>query len=128
MNLPFVSTETPKEERRAITEEARKKLVSEMVANEPKGWRPPSNLAPTQYAEAWANEILPQAANAPARLEFRAVKPKMDAKGRTLAMGVAEDKPMPDGVPYHEWAARITRDNLHKAGWRLGDLLEKALK
>jgi hypothetical protein len=118
----------PKEERRAITDEGRKKLVGEMVANEPKAWRPPANLTATQYAEHWANEIMPQAVEAHARLEFRGVKPKQDDEGRTLAVGVAEEKAMPDGVPYHEWAAAVTRDNLHKAGWRLADLLDKALK
>jgi hypothetical protein len=35
----------PKEERRAITEEARAKLVAEMVANEPKAWRLASDLS-----------------------------------------------------------------------------------
>lgn len=128
LNLPFVSKEMPKEERRAITEEGRKKLVSDMVASEPKGWRPAAGLAPTQYAESWANEILPQAIEAHARLEFRGVKPTVDAKGRTLAVGVALDKAAPDATPYHEWAAAVTRENLHKAGWRLADLLEKSLK
>ena len=128
LNLPFVPKEMPKEERRAITEEARKKLVAEMVSNEPKTWRPAADLKPAEYAESWANEILPQAVEAHARLEFRGVKPKMDAKGRTLAVGVALEKAMPDSVPYHEWAAGVARENLHKAGWRLADLLEKALK
>ena len=128
LSLPVVPKETPKEERRAIMDEARKKLVAGWAAEEPKGWRPPENLAPTQYAEAWANEILPLAVAAHARLEFRGVRPKLDEKGRTLAVGVAEEKPMPDGVPYHEWAAAVTRENLHKAGWRLADLLSKALQ
>ena len=128
LSLPLVAKTTPKDERRAIVEEARKKLVDDWVATEPKNWRPPSNLAPTQYPEAWANEILPLAAEAHQRLEFRNVRPKEDDKGRTLAVGVAEEKVMPDGVPYHEWAAAVTRDNLHKAGWRLADLLEKTLK
>lgn len=128
LSLPFVAKGTAKEERRAVLGEARKKLVAEWTTNEPKGWRPPPNLAPTQYAEHWANEILPLAIEAHERLEFRGVKPKQDEKGRTLAVGVAEEKAMPDGVPYHEWAASMTRDNLHKAGWRLADLLEKSMK
>ena len=128
LSLPFVPKGTPKEERRATMDEARKKLVDEWLANEPKGWRAPSNLQPTEYAEFWANEILPLAVEAHARLEFRGVRPKQDDKGRTLAVGVAEEKAMPDGVPYHEWAAAVTRENLHKAGWRLADLLEKSLK
>ena len=128
MSLPRVPKGTPKEERREIMNEVRKKLVDEWVANEPKDWRPPDNLQPTEYAEAWANEILPLAIEAHARLEMRGVRPKVDDKGRTLATGVAEEKAMPDGVPYHEWAANVTRENLHKAGWRLAYLLEKSLK
>ena len=128
MSLPRVPKGTPKEERREIMNEARTKLVDEWVANEPKDWRPPDDLEPTEYAELWANEILPLAIEAHARLEMRGVRPKVDDKGRTLATGVAEEKPMPDGVPYHEWAAQVTRENLHKAGWRLAYLLEKSLK
>ena len=128
LSLPFIAKGTPKEERRAITDEARKKLVEGWATNEPKGWRPPPNLQPTDYAEFWANEILPLAIEAHERLEWRGVRPKLDEKGRTLAHGVAEEKAMPDGVPYHEWAAAVTRENLHKAGWRLADLLEKSLK
>lgn len=124
LNLPFV----PKEDRRAIIDEARAKLVAAMAANEPNAWRLAPDLQPTQYAEAWANEILPHAAEAHTRLEFRGVRPKQDDKGRTLAVGVAEEKAMPDGIRYYEWAARVTRENLHKAGWRLADLLEKALE
>jgi hypothetical protein len=128
MSLPFIAKGTPKEERRAITDEARRKLVAEWVATEPKAWRTPANLQPTQYAEAWANEILPLAVEAHARLDFRNVRPQVDEKGRTLAVGIAHEKPMADGVPYHDWAAAVTRENLHKAGWRLADLLEKSLK
>ena len=128
MSLPHVPKGTAKEERRAIMDEARKKLVADWVANEPKDWRPPANLQPTEYAEAWANEILPLAIEAHARLEMRGVRPKVDDKGRTLASGVAVEKAMPDGLPYHEWAAKVTRENLHKAGWRLAYLLEKSLK
>ena len=128
LSLPFIPKGTPKEERRATSDEARKKLVDEWIAREPNGWRLPQNLEPTQYAEAWANEILPLAVEAHERLEFRGVRPKLDEKGRTLAVGVAEEKAMPDGVPYHEWAAAVTLENLHKAGWRLADLLEKSLK
>ena len=34
---------------------------------------------------------------------------------------------MPDGVSYHDWSARIVRDELHRAGWRLADLMEKSV-
>ncbi|HSH38346.1 MAG TPA: hypothetical protein VK993_06145 [Chthoniobacterales bacterium] len=75
-----------------------------------------------------SDEILPLPIEAHARLDFRRVRPQQDEKGRTLAIGVAEEKAVPDAISYHEWAAAVTRENLHKAGWRLADILEKALK
>ena len=128
LNLPQVDKTLEKEERRRITDEARAQLVREFVATEPAGWRLPPNVALKEYAETWANEILPLAIEAHERLDFQHVRPKLDDKGRTLATGPVQEKAAPDGVPYHEWAARVTRDNLHKAGWRLADLIEKALQ
>jgi hypothetical protein len=128
LNLPQVSKEMEKTERRSITDEARGALVQEFLGTEPAGWRMPADLALKDYAENWANEILPLAVEAHARLDFQNVRPKEDEKGRTLATGSVQEKAAPDGVPYHDWAARVTRTNLHKAGWRLADLLEKALQ
>ena len=128
LNLPQVSKELEKEERREITNEARAAVVREMVATEPAGWRLPADVALKDYAEHWANEILPVAAEAHERLDFQNVRPKLDEKGRMLASGSVQEKAAADGVPYHEWAARVTREELHKAGWRLADLLEKALQ
>jgi hypothetical protein len=128
LNLPQVQKELEKAERKGIADEARAKLVQEFVATEPAAWRLPANVAPKDYAENWANEILPLAVQAHERLDFQNVRPKLDEKGRMLASGTVQEKAAPDGVPYHEWAARVTRENLHKAGWRLADLLEKALQ
>jgi hypothetical protein len=86
----------------------------------------PSNVSIDSYAEIWADEILPIAREAHARLEFRNVKPLLD-DGRAVAAGAAIEKQTPDQTLYRTWAASITRDELHKAGWRLADLLEKIL-
>lgn len=126
LNLPKVSKEMPKEERRAITTEGRRTLVREFALQEPKNWRLPADVSLTDYGETWANEILPLAEAAHSRLNLRNVRPEVDKKGRTLAMGVAEEKS--SDVPYHEWAAGVARERLHVAGWRLADLLEKALQ
>lgn len=125
--LPQVSKEMPKEERKAITDEGRKKLILEGAAQEPKDWRLPASVPVVDYGEAWANQMLPLADKAHERLNFMGVRPRLDEKGRTLAVGVAIDKP-PDGVAYHDWAAGVAREQLHKAGWRLADLLEKSLQ
>jgi hypothetical protein len=42
-------------------------------------------------------------------------------------MGEAIEKPMSGQTLYRTWATGIVRDELHKAGWRLADLLQKIL-
>jgi hypothetical protein len=42
--------------------------------------------------------------------------------------GIARERPMPDHVPYADWSVKIVRDELHKAGWRLADLLTRAVE
>jgi hypothetical protein len=74
----------------------------------------------------WADEILPIAREAHARLEFRNVKPLLEGD-RVVATGEAIEKSAGDHGLYRTWATNIVRDELHKAGWRLADLLEKIL-
>ncbi len=125
-NLPEFPT-LEKKERKAKMDEARRALVLEMAKIPPPDWQ----LAPTvkleDYPEHWADEILPVAREAHERLVFSGVRPQTD-QGETFAIGAADERKMPDGLPYHEWSAKIVREELHKAGWRLADLLEQALK
>jgi hypothetical protein len=125
--LPELPDTMPKEERRAKTDAARDELVRSMATQEPKGWR----LAPTtdvkDYGEAWADEILPIAREAHERLQISNVHPKQE-EDRVFAEGIAQEKPAPDHVSYSQWASNVVRDELHKAGWRLADLLEKTVK
>ena len=104
----------------------RKQLVRELATHEPMGWRMPMNMDITNYAEAWANEILPIAREAHERLQFTNVHPQQE-KGRVVAAGEANEKPQPDQISYRAWAANVVREELHKAGWRLADLLQKTL-
>ena len=101
-------------------------LAHEMATQEPRNWRMPPNIPVSRYAEIWADEILPIAREAHARLEFRNVKPSLDGD-RIVAAGEAIEKPEPDHPLYRTWATSVVRDELHKAGWRLADLLEKVL-
>jgi hypothetical protein len=48
--------------------------------------------------------------------------------GSVVAAGIAEEKKSADGVSYYDWSGRVVRGELHKAGWRLADLLEQALR
>ncbi|MGI8436561.1 MAG: S1/P1 nuclease [Chthoniobacterales bacterium] len=125
-NLPDFSR-LPKDERRAKMEEARKALVQQMAHNEPKNWQLSAEVKVEDYPEKWANEILPIAREAHERLLFSDVHPKQDEP--TVAVtGAAEEKPMPDGASYYDWSAKVVREELHLAGWRLADLLQKALQ
>jgi hypothetical protein len=104
----------------------KQRLVHEMATLEPRNWQMPSNASIESYAEIWADEILPIAREAHARLEFRNVKPLLDGD-RVVAMGEAIEKPTSGRTLYRAWATGIVRDELHKAGWRLADLLQKIL-
>lgn len=125
-NLPPLPDNLLKEERRAQNDAAEAALVRDFTTHEPGGWRLPTATPLTGYAEAWANEILPVARQAHERLTFSEVRP-LDQGDRVVANGKAGERPAPDGVPYRDWAARTVRGKLHAAGWRLADLLEKAL-
>jgi S1/P1 Nuclease len=110
----------------AQIEPLKKNLIHDMATREPHSWRMPSGLSIDNYAELWADEILPIAREAHARLEFRNVKPFLDGD-RIVATGEAIETPAPDHSLYRAWATSVVRDELHKAGWRLADLLEKIL-
>ena len=88
--------------------------------------RLPASIALKNYSEAWANEILPIAREAHERLRFVGMHSQLE-EDRTVAAGTAQEKNAPDGVAYADWAAKIVREELHKAGWRLADLLSQAL-
>ena len=124
--FPDVPRYLPKEEFVAQSEPLKKMLVHEMATQEPRNWRMPSNIPVDGYAEMWADEILPIARDAYARLEFQNVAPFADGD-RIVAAGEAIEKSAADHTLYRTWATNMVRDELHKAGWRLADLLEKIL-
>jgi hypothetical protein len=115
-----------KKELEAQIQPLKKDLVHDMATHEPRNWRIAANVPIDQYAELWADEILPIAQEAHGRLEFRNIKPFLDVD-RVIVSGEAIEKPAPDHALYRRWATSVVRDELHKAGWRLADLLEKIL-
>jgi hypothetical protein len=115
-----------KKELEAQIEPLKKDLVRDMATHEPRTWQMPANASVDSYAEMWADEILPIAREAHARLEFRNVKPFLDGD-RIVATGEAIETPTTSDSLYRAWATSVVRDELHKAGWRLADLLEKIL-
>ena len=127
MNLPGRSAAVSKEENYRETKRAIHQLVEQMAKEQPQNWRSPSGSAVKDYSESWANEILPVAREAHERLQFFRMHETMD-QGRVVMAGIAREKPAQDHVLYSDWSAGIVRDELHKAGWRLADLLTKAVE
>lgn len=89
----------------------------------------PANWKLTGEVETWgeklANDILPMAREARARLNYSKVKTKPDEE--FISSGRAEEKKKSGGKFYAVWAAAIVKDEIHKGGWRLAALLEEAL-
>jgi len=127
-NLPALPETMPKEERQAKMDAAKAELKHDFITQEPKDWQLPHDIALKDYAEAWANEILPIAREAHERVQFNNVAPQPQEDGTTIAVGVADEKPANDNVSYRDWSARVVREQLAKAGWRLADLLQQALQ
>jgi hypothetical protein len=121
-----VPEETGKDERKDIIDAAINGLIRDMGEHEPANWKPPNDLDPARYAQSWANEILPAAREAHQRLELKAIAPLTD-EGRVVAAGEIVEKPGRPPGEYRKWATDIVRLELHKAGWRLADLLQKSL-
>jgi hypothetical protein len=125
--FPEVPKTLRKSELEAQIEPLKKQLAHEMATHEPKNWQIAGNVDPRNYAEVWADEILPIAREAHERLQFTDVHAQQE-EDRIVAAGEAREKASPDHTSYRVWAASVVREELHKAGWRLADLLEKALR
>ena len=125
-NLGSLPPSASKEEQQDKTEKAKRKLIEQFSREQPTNWRLPRDIALENYAEAWADEILPIARQAHERLEFSKVHPQLD-QDRYVSVGIAQERIVPGRIVYADWAANVVREELHKAGWRLADLLEQAL-
>lgn len=125
-NLPAVPLDLTREERLKVFEPAKRKIIEQFAKEQPKDWRAPSNVALKNYGEFWADDILPIAKEAHERLTFINVHETSD-QGNTVMTGDAREKNMADHLGYADWAQRIVRDELHKGGWRLADLLSQAV-
>jgi len=113
-------------ELKALIEPRKRELIHEMATHEPNNWQMSRNVPVNSYTEIWADEILPIACEAYARLEFTNVHPQQD-ENRIVAAGEVIEKLAADRGLYRVWETNVVRDELHKAGWRLADLLEKIL-
>jgi len=116
----------PKGELQVLIEPHKRERIHQLATHEPNDWRMPPNVPVDSYAEVWADEILPIAREAYARVGFTNVHAQQE-EHRIVAAGEAVEKSAADHGLYRAWATNVVRDELHKAGWRLADLLEKIL-
>ena len=124
--FPQLPGRLPKKELDARLEPFEQQIVHDLATHEPRNWQMPSNVSIDSYAEIWADEILPIAREAHARLQFQRVKPVLNDNG-IVAAGQAVEKRSLGETSYRTWARDVVRDELQKAGWRLADLLQKIL-
>ena len=122
--FPSLPRDLKGKERSEAIKGPKQELIAKLAQTEPANWRTPASVQPEDYGEVWANEILPQAREAHERLRFVNVhrQPEMNSN---VAEGTAMEQPAPDHLSYRDWSARVVREDLHKAGWRLADMMEK---
>ena len=125
-NLPPFSPALSNEEPYQRLQYFQNRLIGQLTNQPPTNWRTPLAVALKNYGERWADEILPVAREAHQRLRFVYMHAIAD-QGRIVMAGDARENPPPDRVAYTDWAAKIVRNELHKAGWRLADLLTQAV-
>jgi hypothetical protein len=89
-----------------------------LANQEPEGWQVDSQLTVDQWAEAWANDIFPTAVKAH---DFTYLGNGTGPDGKP---GFKVKIP---GNTYPEFAGKVTRLDIHKAGWRLAAALEACL-
>ena len=125
-NLPQFPDTMPKEERQLQMDAAEKELTDRLSKDEPKNWRMPGELDVEKYPEAWANEILPMAREAHGRLRYHRVKPKLDKRNHGSRRRV-DGARLCRRYSLPQMGGGVVLEEMHKAGWRLAALLEKAL-
>lgn len=104
-----------------------KKVAEFLAKNEPKNWKLKGKTDPLKWSEEWANQELLIAREAYLRLNFSEIKIDQ-SRGEKIARGIAKPRAMPDKMDYKDWAGKMVKQELHKAGWRLAELLEKVVK
>lgn len=85
---------------------------------------------PSPWTRSLADEILPLAAEAHARLIHRNITidgpvGRQSARGEVLARPPGQ---VADRLTYDQWAAAVVRRQIHLAGWRLALLLQSIVK
>ena len=101
-------------------------FVHYLAKQEPPNWKPAATLSVENWAESWANEILPVAREAHDRLDFTQLQRKVE-HGKPVVFGVAVEKGG-QHPSYADWSAGVVRIELKKSGYRLAAMLEQVLR
>ena len=100
-------------------------FVHRLAQQEPANWKPAPTLPWKDWAESWANEILPVAREAHDRLQFTQLRSE-SSRGRAVVAGIAIER---TGLKpsYADWSVGVVRVELEKGGYRLAALLQQVL-
>jgi hypothetical protein len=93
-------------------------IAAILARREPAGWKV-NEPDVAKWSLAWANDILPIAKNVHTLLRFEGIQQVHGAQ--------VQGKAIADGNTYPNCAGEVVKSELHKAGWRLADLLTKVL-
>jgi len=101
----------------AFGSEPNSKLALAMAKAEPASWK--LTGSPESLAQQMADEIMPIAREAHARLVYSKVR--SDKSGGDITFGRALERD--EKGSYAAWSQLIVKDEIHKAGWRLASIL-----
>ncbi len=107
----------------AFGDESNASVATRLARQTPARWRLAGRLE--TWAEQMANDALPLAREARTRLQYRAIE--IVPGEHEIKSGEAREK-RPSNSSYASWSANVVRREIHKGGWRLADLLQKALQ
>ena len=102
-------------------------IIRSYAAKEPANAKVPANPDVKELAIAWADEILPISKDAHDRLEFSPVVKHMNAHTMKIEASGQVTEKSGAAIGYRDFAGQTVNDEMHKAGWRLANLLEQIL-
>ena len=101
------------------------KVAQRLGTKKPQDWELSGDVE--TWAEQLANDILPTAREAHARLQYKSIQ--FQTGKPEISSGRAEEKSHAAGETFYAlWAADIVKTEIHKGGWRLAALLEQLVQ
>ena len=109
---------------KAFGEASNASIATRLARRAPGRWRLSGNVE--TWAVQLANDALPLAREARTRLEYKNIE--IVAGEHEIKSGEAREKRRPGNQSYTRWSAGVVSSEIHKGGWRLAALLERALR